>query len=128
MVCTSDFATNAFPIWASTDGVHWKKLGYAFPKGDQPWWAQKTGRRGRHWGPDLQFVGGPWVLYFAALLNPAKARLPAPGHGYEAASMVIGVATTRNVRGGRWGTKILHYSGQFNSVAGNEGEGNSTAV
>jgi beta-xylosidase len=122
MVCTSDFDANAFPVWASNDGVHWTLQCYVFPKGHQPWWAQRAGSGGRYWGPDLQFIDGRWVLYFAALLNASRARLPAPGHGDEPAMMVIGVATAGQLRGGPWGTKVLHYRGQFNAVAGNEDE------
>lgn len=122
MACTSDFAANAFPIWASSDGVHWRLQGYVFPKGHQPWWALQTGRGGRYWAPDLQFIDGRWVVYFAAQLNPAKARLQLGAYRIEPSSMVIGVATTGDLRGGRWQTQILHWRGEFNAVAGNAGE------
>jgi beta-xylosidase len=122
MACTSDFAGNAFPIWGSSDGVHWRLQGYVFPKGHQPWWAVKTGQGGRYWAPDLQFIDGQWVVYFAALLNGPKARLPLGAFGIEPSSMVIGVATTGNLRGGRWHTQILHWRGEFNAVTGNADE------
>ena len=120
MTCTSDFAGNAFPIWVSRNGVSWTRLAYVFPEGHQPWWALAAGHGGRYWGPDLQFIGGQWVLYFAALANTARAGLSRAGLGRS--SMVIGVAATHDLRSGRWGTRLLHYRGQFNAVAGNEDE------
>ena len=74
MVCTSDFARNAFPIWGSNDGVRWTKLGTVFPHGRGPSWAVPAGsHHGRYWAPDLHWFDGHWVLYFAAQLTDATA-------------------------------------------------------
>jgi len=118
MACTSDFAINVFPLWGSQDGVHWVSLGSIFPRGHLPSWALPTGKaNGRYWAPDLEFIDGHWVIYFAAVINPARAHL---GVTTQARTMVIGVATTTNLRGGLWHSRILHYTGEFNGVKGNE--------
>src|ERR1700722_6758220 len=68
LICTSDTALNAFPIWKSIDLVHWYPDGWVFPHGKQPWWAlQSTGavHDGRYWAPAIYRVQGRWGLYFA---------------------------------------------------------------
>ena len=119
MVCTSDFAGNAFPIWGSNDGVRWTRLGSVFPHGQGPSWAIPGGKqRGRYWAPDLHRFDGHWVLYFAAQMTSATERTLNPvTHG----NFAIGVATTTNLRGGHWTTALLHYSGQFNELASAQG-------
>ena len=119
MVCTSDFARNAFPIWGSNNGVRWTKLGTVFPHGRGPSWAVPAGsHHGRYWAPDLHWFDGHWVLYFAAQLTDATQHtlIPAPEGGWA-----IGVATTTNLRSGHWTTSLLHYSGQFNAMASETG-------
>jgi GH43 family beta-xylosidase len=114
MVCTSDFARNAFPIWASKDGIRWRRLGNVFPRGHDPSWAIPAGRaHGRYWAPDLHHFGHRWVLYYAAELNArTRATLKPATQGQFA----IGVATTKNLGSGHWRSSLLHYSGQFNDI------------
>jgi GH43 family beta-xylosidase len=116
MACTSDFDRNAFPIWGSNDGVHWRRLGFVFPQGHDPDWAVAAGRQhGRYWAPDLHYFNHHWVLYYAAQISPAtRATLDPAPQGYFA----IGVATTTNLRSGDWQTSLLHYSGQDNESPG----------
>jgi GH43 family beta-xylosidase len=119
MVCTSDFARNAYPIWGSNDGVRWTKLGSVFPHGQGPSWAIPAGKaHGRYWAPDLHRFDGHWVLYFAAQMTTTTARAltPAPQGDFA-----IGVATTTDLRSGHWTTALLHASGQFNALRGEKG-------
>src|SRR6202012_2912266 len=79
MVCTSDFARNAFPIWGSNNGVRWTNLGTVPPQGRGPSWPVPAGsHHGRYWAPDLHWFDGHWVLYFAAQLTDATPHTPVP--------------------------------------------------
>ena len=102
LVCTSDYDASSFPIRKSNDLVHWENVGYVFPEGKQPAWATPMGQGGRYWAPEIYRIGGKWVVYFAT-----KRKTDG--------QFVIGVATADTLRG-EWTSKILHYSGQFNSV------------
>jgi beta-xylosidase len=119
LVCTSDNARDAFPIWTSSDLVRWARVGSVFPRGTQPGWAAaSTGGRwgGRFWAPQLFYVAGRWVLYFAAVYDFASGTLNLPASlGAAPGTMVIGVATA-GALGGPWRPRILHYRGQFNAV------------
>ncbi|MGI8903291.1 MAG: family 43 glycosylhydrolase [Solirubrobacteraceae bacterium] len=119
LVCTSDNAGDAFPIWVSNDLAHWTRQGFVFPHGHQPWWAVPStggGRRGIYWAPELYYFGGRWVVYFAAQYNPASRALRfSPNGDLPPGTMVIGAATADSLTG-PWHTRILHYPGQFNSV------------
>jgi GH43 family beta-xylosidase len=114
MVCTSDFARDAFPIWGSNNGARWIKLGSVFPHGQAPSWAIAAGKQhGRYWAPDLHWFDGHWVLYYAAEMTSATEHALNPAaHG----NFAIGVATTSNLRAGHWTTALLHYSGQYNQL------------
>jgi arabinan endo-1,5-alpha-L-arabinosidase len=121
LVCTSGFNSDAFPIYRSTDLVHWQPDGFVFPPGHQPWWAvNSTGRPtgGRYWAPEINRIAGRWVVYFAAEDNAAKLGLRIPGHGRVTnGRMVVGYATSTSLAG-PWQTGVLHYAGQFNGVSG----------
>jgi GH43 family beta-xylosidase len=119
MVCTSDFAKRAFPIWGSNDGVHWRRLASVFPNGAAHSWSIPAGRaHGRYWAPDLHFFDHHWVLYYAAEVDDhERATLdPAVQGGFA-----IGVATTKNLTSGHWSASLLHYSGQFNDIPTQKG-------
>jgi beta-xylosidase len=111
MVCTSDSAENAFPIYRSQDRAlgSWQRIGYVLPKGHQPWWALRS-PAGHYWSPSIQRIGGSWVVYFAAQINRAK---------YHRGSLIgphtfgLGVAWAPSLHG-PWRTRLLHYRGQFN--------------
>src|ERR1700722_20350167 len=114
LICTSDTALNAFPIWKSIDLVHWYPDGWVFPHGKQPWWAlQSTGsvHEGRYWAPAIYRVQGRWVLYFATTYNTAAEDTGT----YELGShtMVLGAATATSLAG-PWHTELLHYRGELN--------------
>jgi beta-xylosidase len=116
LVCTSDNARNAFPIWMSEDLVHWYPNGYVFPYRHQPWWAAPSDGRTRNgvfWAPSIYRLNGHWQVYFAAVYNNAshalgKVALPT-------GTMVLGVATASALKG-PWHTHLLHYPGQFNAL------------
>jgi beta-xylosidase len=111
MVCTSALAPNAFPMYKSSDLVHWYPNGYVFPHGKQPWWALPS-PKGTYWAPEIYHIQNHWNVYFAARINNAKHPLPKalPGN-----TMVIGVAEAKTLQG-PWHTRILHYRGQYNNV------------
>lgn len=114
MVCTSDFAKRAFPIWGSRDGTRWKRLGSVFPNGSAHSWSIPAGHaHGRYWAPDLHHFDNHWVLYYAAELNGHQRATLDPAPQGEFA---IGVATTANLSSGHWHASLLHYSGQFNTI------------
>ncbi len=117
LLCTSDNAGNAFPIWMSEDLQHWYPDGVVFAGGHEPAWAVPSGphTRGRFWAPSIYRIGNRWVVYFAAQYNPASRALPR--HTVSRRTMVIGVATSRSLAG-PWHTAILHWPGQFNAVNG----------
>jgi arabinan endo-1,5-alpha-L-arabinosidase len=113
LACTSDHAANAFPLRASNDLLHWRQVGYIFPKHRQPWWALHS-PQGRFWAPAIYRIGSIWVIYFAAQYNAKKLSLRYPGgHRIPNGEMIIGVATAQSLSG-PWHTKVLHYRGQFN--------------
>lgn len=115
LVCTSDYASNAFPIRGSNDLHHWVLLGSVFPAGRQPWWALPS-PTGRYWAPAIYRIEGRWVVYFAAQYNRAALRLRLPNNrSLGAGDLVVGVATAGSLSG-PWKTKVLHYRGQFNAV------------
>jgi arabinan endo-1,5-alpha-L-arabinosidase len=119
LVCTSAFAANAIPIYASPDLVHWRSDGFVFPRGHQPWWAVNSGpgSRGQFWAPEMYRIGDRWVVYFAAEYNTAKLDLEIPGVGRVGRrTMVVGDAWANSLQG-PWHTGILHYRGQLNGVS-----------
>jgi beta-xylosidase len=130
LVCTSGYSKNAIPIYTSQDLVHWLPDGYVFPHGHQPWWAVPSaahGPRGRFWAPELYWIGGRWVVYFAAVYNAAKINLPVPGSGrLTPGMMVVGVAWSNSLHG-PWHSSVLHYRGQFNDITG-EHESSGPAI
>jgi arabinan endo-1,5-alpha-L-arabinosidase len=118
LVCTSDAAPNAFPIWKSIDLVHWYPDGWVFPHGKQPSWAlPSTGatRDGRYWGPALYRIGGRWALYFATTYNTASQAIG--DVEIDPHTMVLGVATSTSL-GGPWHSELLHYRGELNAQNG----------
>lgn len=121
LACTSDYEPNAFPIRGSNDLRHWHPIAYAFPAGHQPWWALHS-PQGRYWAPALYRIGNRWVLYFAAQVDLTRMPLHTD-HGEPTGSgtFVVGVASAASLTG-PWQTRILHYRGQFNDVAGVEQE------
>jgi arabinan endo-1,5-alpha-L-arabinosidase len=111
MVCTSALAPNAFPIYKSSDLVHWFPNGFVFPRGREPGWALPS-PKGAFWAPEIYRIQDRWVVYFAARINESKHPIPVtlPGN-----TMVVGVAESSSLAG-PWHTRILHYRGQFNDV------------
>ena len=129
LVCTSAFASNAIPIYASQDLVHWRPDGFVFPHGHQPWWAVKSGpgSRGQFWAPEIYQIDHRWVVYFAAEYDRAKLDLQVPGSGrLGPRTMVVGDAWAPSLRG-PWHSAVLHYRGQFNAVS-SEREGPGPAI
>ncbi|HTL38196.1 MAG TPA: glycoside hydrolase family 43 protein [Kofleriaceae bacterium] len=60
LTCTSGNATNAFPIYTSTDLITWQSAGHIFT-GNKPAWAVSD-----FWAPEIHYVGTQWVAYFTA--------------------------------------------------------------
>ena len=117
LVCTSDFAANAFPIRGSNNLISWRSVGYVFPAHHQPWWTLPS-PVGRYWAPSLYRIKNRWVLYFAAQFNPAVVK-PRFAHAgvVPPGTLVIGVASARSLRG-PWRSHMLHFRGQFNGLSG----------
>ncbi|APR76199.1 Beta-xylosidase [Minicystis rosea] len=61
LTCTSGGAAAAFPLFVSTDLVHWEKKGHVFPAGSRPAWAT-----GDFWAPEIHEIGGKYVAYYSA--------------------------------------------------------------
>lgn len=103
LACTSDFATDVFPLYRPSNSrlTSWHHVANAFPVNHQPYWAIPA-PVGRFWAPDLHRVNGNWVLYFAA-----EQR--------SSGSFVIGVAWGRALKTIWTHTRVLHYVGQFNA-------------
>lgn len=114
LFCTSDNARNAFPIWMSSDLVHWYSDGFVFRAHHEPSWAvPSTGssRVGLYWAPSIARIENRWVLYFAAVYNPASGAIGSVT--LKPHTMVLGVATSSSLAG-PWQSKLLHYPGQLN--------------
>ena len=128
LVCTSGQDRDAIPIYRSQDLVHWRPDGFVFPHGHQPWWALASsvhgGPQGFYWAPEIYYIAGRWVIYFAAPYNAAKIDLEVPGAGrLPRRTIVIGDAWATSLQG-PWHSAVLHYRGQFNAVdAQQEGPG-----
>ena len=129
LVCTSDNARNAFPIWRSKNLVRWQPDGYVFPRGRQPWWAVPAsgrGHQGLYWGPEIYHLNGRWMIVFAAQYNPASEAISFPaGEEPDPGTMMIGVATARSLSG-PWSSRIVHYRGQFDALGGEPEIGGGT--
>lgn len=61
LTCTSGGAPAAFPLYVSSDLVHWTAKGHVFPQGKRPAWATDD-----FWAPELHLVGTTWVAYYSA--------------------------------------------------------------
>ncbi|HEY2006872.1 MAG TPA: family 43 glycosylhydrolase [Solirubrobacteraceae bacterium] len=119
LVCTSDYARDAFPIRGSNNLTSWHQVGSVFPAKHQPWWALPS-PAGRFWAPSIYRIQKRWVVYFAAQFNPAAVHLRIPHAGPVAPkTLVIGVAISRSLSG-PWRSHILHYRGQFNGVSADQ--------
>jgi GH43 family beta-xylosidase len=130
--CTSDYgqdnpgrhANAAFPMYVSRDLRHWRFRGFIFPPGHHPWEAPVSTARsqgGRYWAPEVHRIGGRWVVYFSARIDPVlfaehQRKRITPG------TFGLFVGWTNSLFGGNWRTRLLHYTGQFNDVAGNPKE------
>ena len=115
LVCTSDNARNAFPIYLSVDLVHWVADGWVFPHGHEPSWAVPSDgrtRAGIYWAPSITRNDGRWIVYFSAIYDDAShaigANAPRPG------TMVLGAATSSTLAG-PWQGHLIHYPGQLNA-------------
>ncbi|HEX7665646.1 MAG TPA: glycoside hydrolase family 43 protein [Polyangiaceae bacterium] len=53
---------NGYPLFRSTDLVHWSDAGHIFTAKTRPGWA-----KGNYWAPEIHHVGSRLVAYFAAL-------------------------------------------------------------
>lgn len=116
LVCTSDFAADAFPIRGSNDLTSWHRIGSVFPAKHQPPWALPS-PAGRFWAPSIYRLQHRWVVYFAAQFNAARVDLRLPRAGrVPPKTLVIGVATAGSLSG-PWRSRILHFRGQFNDLA-----------
>lgn len=109
----------AFPIYESKDGgTHWKFMNYVFPPGHSPKDAEAPdlnfdpgGEHGHYWAPELHYINGLWVVYFAATGKDGK--------------MALFEADTKNLLGGNWHSSLLHKAGSLNHVKGNTPERNT---
>jgi beta-xylosidase len=130
--CTSDYGQAnpggpvqaAFPMYRSHDLEHWSFQNFIFPPGRQPWLAQiGNGRQsgGRYWSPEIHRIGGQWVVYFAARLDPTRFQ-SFYHQRVDQGTFGLFVAWTDRLFSGNWHSALLHYPGQFNAVPGNPQE------
>lgn len=108
----------AFPIYETVGSSlkHWVFRSFIFPPGRHPPGALPplgAAPGGRYWADEIHRIGRNWVAYFAAQMVPTAAD-PVPR-----GTFALYVAWTRNLFGGSWQSRLLHYSGQFNAVPGN---------
>jgi arabinan endo-1,5-alpha-L-arabinosidase len=77
LTCTGGQGSKHFPIYRSTDLLHWTHVGWVFTAATTPAWAH-----GDFWAPELHHVPGGIAVYFSALdhgrhvLGVAKAAAP----------------------------------------------------
>ncbi len=72
MSCTSGNAANAFPIYVSTDLVHWTAKGHILPTAAKPTWAVSD-----FWAPEIHKIGTQWVAYWSARQSNGKLAIGA---------------------------------------------------
>lgn len=72
---------NGYPMFRSTDLVHWTAAGHIFKPATKPGWAG-----GNFWAPEIHHIGTGYVAYFAAL-SPSRGK------------MCIGAARASSVEG-----------------------------
>lgn len=58
---TFEGKTYQIPIYRSTDLVHWELVSAAFTEESKPQWEPRAAL----WAPDINYVGGQYVLYYA---------------------------------------------------------------
>jgi len=113
--CTTDSDRNALALYRSNDlRLRWRLVGYVFPAGHHPVWASaRTGDTsgGLYWAPDIHWIEGRWVVYFAAM--------PRSPMGPAVRGFVLGVAWSKSLLG-PWRSRILHWRGQFDSLGGEQ--------
>ncbi|MFN8611621.1 MAG: glycoside hydrolase family 43 protein [Vulcanimicrobiota bacterium] len=85
VMCTTggDRAQGAFPLYRSTDLVHWARAGSIFARRQTPGWSQ-----GDYWAPEIHPVGQGYVAYFTArdhsgMLRIGAATSPRPEGPYQ---------------------------------------------
>lgn len=136
--CTSDYGqanpggvvNAAFPMYVSRDLQHWQFRSFVFPPGQHPSLAlpPTSGYRdGRYWSPEVHRIAGQWVVYFGARIDPGRFAI---SHHKSAPAGSFGsfVAWGSRLFGGTWHTRLLHYTGQLNSVPGNPNEHDGGAI
>ncbi len=72
LTCTSGNSGAAFPLFTSTDLVHWAPAGHVFPEGRRPGWAV-----GDFWAPEIHRIGGHFVAYYSARHTSGQLALGA---------------------------------------------------
>lgn len=87
MVVTSNDAPNAFPVCRSSDMAVWEHVGFVFPEGSTPAWAETGADVGDFWAPELHRVGDEYLVCFSARepdrsLSIGIARASHPGGPY----------------------------------------------
>jgi arabinan endo-1,5-alpha-L-arabinosidase len=92
--CTSGNATNAFPLYVSTDLIRWTPAGHILPTAKRPAWAKSD-----FWAPEIHKVGANWVAYFSARGADGKLSIGAasatdPLGPYTALAQPLVPATT----------------------------------
>jgi arabinan endo-1,5-alpha-L-arabinosidase len=72
LTCTSGNAPDAFPLFTSTDLVHWAPAGALLPAAARPAWAVSD-----FWAPEIHALGGGYVAYFSARTRGGNLALGA---------------------------------------------------
>ena len=66
LLVTSNDASDAFPILASSDLKTWRLNGFVFPQGAAPSWALTGPGVSDFWAPELHRIGERWIVCFTA--------------------------------------------------------------
>jgi len=61
LTCTSGNAPDAFPIFVSSDLIHWTQQAHILPAAARPAWAKND-----FCAPEIHRIGAHWVAYFSA--------------------------------------------------------------
>ena len=83
LTCTSGNAADAFPLYVSTDLVHWTPMGHVLRSMEKPAWATSD-----FWAPEIHYVGSNWIAYFSARGTDGKLAI-----GAAVASDILGPYT-----------------------------------
>lgn len=144
--CTSDYGqlnpfgskgmgpvAAAFPIYESKNLKDWQFKNYIFPPGhhpDQSIAPQGHWPGGRYWADEIHHFGNKYEAYFGAQINQGTINWINKHYHENLQPKTFGlfVAWSKNLFGGNWQSRLLHFPGQFNNVPNNDREINGGVI